>query len=142
MQFFTSLLNFPFYLIAELEQVNMSVWACGVCDHVMEEKTASIVCIQCHQWVHLRSCAGITGKEAMKKKNKFVCSRCEKKNKKLKAAEKKKEKQLHSHTEFHGIMSNVASGSGQQQQQEEQQKQQQHHPHWPRRWLQQQHQQQ
>ena len=58
----------------------MSVWACGVCDLEMEEKTPAIVCIKCRNWVHLRKCAKLTPKEAKKRQKKFICSSCTAKN--------------------------------------------------------------
>ena len=68
------------------------IWACGVCELEMQEKTPGIVCKTCLQWVHLRKCAGITVKEASKldksKKKSFKCSRCVKTEK----AQKKRKK--------------------------------------------------
>ena len=67
--------------------LDKSVWACGVCDVEMEEKTPSIVCVCCRQWVHLK-CAKLTPKEAKKlhksKRRKFECSRCLKQHKSVK----------------------------------------------------------
>ena len=65
-----------------------SVWACGVCDVEMEEKTPSIACQTCRQWVHLgkSKCARMTINEGLKlsksKVKKFKCSRCTRKEKK------------------------------------------------------------
>ena len=87
------------------------VWACGVCDIEMEERTPAIVCQTCRQWVHLRKCANLTGKEASKikksKRKKFKCSRCEKKALKEKRAnaESSKRKPIKNIKSYVGISS-------------------------------------
>ena len=53
-----------------------AVWACGVCDEVMQARTPSIACTSCRNWVHLKKCAGLSGLEAKKNRTTFSCSKC------------------------------------------------------------------
>ena len=53
-----------------------SYYICGGCDHVMKANTPSVSCISCCQWIHLKTCANLTYKEAKKLKNLYQCSKC------------------------------------------------------------------
>ena len=52
-----------------------AVWACSVCDAVMQARTPSIACTSCRNWVHLK-CAGLNGIKAKKSQTSFICSKC------------------------------------------------------------------
>ena len=40
--------------IGELTAMADYFYACGMCEKVMKETTASVACIQCRHWIHLK----------------------------------------------------------------------------------------
>ena len=56
--------------------MDLGEWLCGICDIKMHERTPSITCKKCLNWVHLK-CAGMSYSEARKIKATYQCKKCE-----------------------------------------------------------------